>query len=549
MTAMSLVNHIPTVPDLASKQLYFVGIGGCGMSGLARLARTYGASCSGSDYQASETTESLVAEGFAVSLVQTADDLPDPCDYLVISAAITPEHPQYREAQRRNIPVLKYAQLLGSLMIGRKGVAIAGTHGKSTTTSMLSYLLIKAGLDPSFIVGATCQSIGGGSRVGQSDLLIAEACEYDRSFHHFHPTLGTILNVEEDHLDIYDNLEAVVESFAIFARQLPDDGYLLINHDMPHRLAITAGLNCEIQTVGFAPQADWQVQVEQATDEPACAWVSLRHDGQHVARWINPMPGEHMASNAAVAAILTHRLGADWDTIETLLPTFGGLDRRMQMLGTRYLAPGSAPGSSPGSSPKSVPGSSGGNGPNNADHTSDRTLGESDPLASEGQRVQNCDPGKTGKNTKIQSGTSGGVLVVDDYGHHPTEVDTTLRALRRYYQPTRLICIFQPHQHSRTRFLMDQFATSFSEADLIIVPEIYFVRDSENERHTVSAADLVDRLRHQVKQAMHLYPFIAIIEQLELIARDGDLIVTMGAGDVWQIAHQFLNPSAPMENL
>jgi UDP-N-acetylmuramate--alanine ligase len=475
MTTLARTNDQPPQPvALAGKRLHFVGIGGCGMSGLARLAARFGAICSGSDRSASAIIDALRGDGIDVALEQTADTLPAAVDMMVISAAIGQTHPEVVEATRRGVTIIKYARLLGELMIGRSGIAIAGTHGKSTTTSLLSHVLIQTKLDPSFIVGATCKQIGGGYRVGESNLLVAEACEYDRSFHNFHPTHGVILNVEEDHLDLYSGIDEIVESFAQFARRIPRKGSLLINHEMPHRLAITAGLPCRVESIGFAPQADWRIELSDAGAGPA--HVKLHHEDQAVAQWPSPMPGEHMAYNAAVAAVTARRLGADWPAIADAIAGFQGLDRRMQKLGARDVE-------------------------------------------------------------------DGVVTIVDDYGHHPTEIDTTLRALSRHYRPDRLICVFQPHQHSRTRFLMDQFAASFSEADIVIVPDIYFVRDSEHERHAVNAADLVDRLRQRGIQAMHLYPFAAIVEHLELIARAGDLVVTMGAGDVWKIARDFLGKS------
>ena len=462
---------------MAGRRVHFVGIGGCGMSGLARIARQAGAVCTGTDSAGGATIDALRADGFDVAMEQTAATVPKQVDMMVVSAAIPQDHPEVVEATRRGVEVVKYAQLLGQLMVGRTGVAIAGTHGKSTTTSLLAHVLIQCGLDPSLIVGANCRQIGGGSRVGRSDLLVAEACEYDRSFHSLHPTHAAILNVEEDHLDVYGSLDQIVESFAHFARKLPAGGSLLVNHEMPHRLAVASGLDCQVQTIGFAPQADWRILVvddeEEADKEqgsPAARpTVRLGHAGKTVAQWSSPMPGEHMAYNAAAAAVTAHRLGADWQAIAEAVESFEGLDRRMQLLGTCQVE-------------------------------------------------------------------GGEVTIVDDYGHHPTEVDTTLRALRRHYRPNRLICVFQPHQHSRTRFLMEQFATSFSQADIVIVPHIYFVRDSEQERHAVKAGDLVDRLRSQGRQAMHVYPFDAIVEQLQLIARGGDLVVTMGAGDVWKVA-------------
>lgn len=461
----------PTTPlALADKRLHFVGIGGCGMSGLARMAAKQGAVCTGTDLGESDTVAELRAEGIDVQFDQTGGAIPEDLDLLVISAAIKTDHPEIVEAKRRGAFVMKYAQLLGRLMVGRVGVAIAGTHGKSTTTSILSHVLIQTGLDPSFIVGAHCEQIGGGYRVsgqqGPDEILVAEACEYDRSFHNFYPTHATILNVEADHLDIYDSIDEIVEAFSVFAKRVPDHGSLLIHHESPHRLAITAGLDCKVQTVGFMPQADWRVGLRMGN-------VRLHYKDKPVCEWTSPMPGDHFAYNAAAAAITARRLGAPWEGIAKAITSFTGLDRRMQTLGQR-----------------SIPG--------------------------------------------------GSVTVVDDYGHHPTEVDTTLRALRQHHGPDRLICVFQPHQHSRTRHLMEQFASSFGEADIVIVPEIYFVRDSEQERHAVTAGHLVERLRKQGVTAMHLHPFEAIIEQLELITRPGDLVVTMGAGDVWRIGKAYV---------
>ena len=218
--------------DLANKHVHFVGIGGCGMSGLSRIVQSLGAICNGSDMTDSSVVAGLIADGIPVVLEQTAASVPATCDLLVISAAIKDDHPEVIEAHRREIPVIKYAQLLGKLMIGRCGIAIAGTHGKSTTTSMLCHILIEAKLDPNFIVGANCAQIGGGARVSQSDsdMLLAEACEFDRSFHNFHPTHAAILNVEEDHLDIYKNLDEIIEAFHIFAKKIPAHGSLLIQH-------------------------------------------------------------------------------------------------------------------------------------------------------------------------------------------------------------------------------------------------------------------------------------------------------------------------------
>lgn len=499
--------------ELEGRSAYLVGIGGCGMSGLARMLRARGVLVSGSDKERSEATDHLAGEGVTVRFDQEAGALPDACDLLIASAAIPPGHAELLAAQTRGIATLTYAEALGLCMAGRTGVGVAGTHGKSTISAMLGVALIHAGLDPTVIVGATCAQLGepgagpstsrpapsnspsgfrlgagsipAGPLAGRPGLLIAEACEFNRSFHHLRPALAAITSVEADHLDIYGSLDAVVASFRDYARLLPPasadgtGGWLLIAHDGAHRREVCAGLECEVQTIGFEPAADWVVTYDTRSRR-----VGLNRNGEHIANWIIRLPGSHMALNSAFAAVLALRLGAAPEKAAEGLASFRGVDRRMQFLGEKRLA----------------------------------------------------------------RGDTTGVRVYDDYGHHPTEVDVTLRALREFERPEdrggRLVCVFQPHQHSRTRFLLDEFAQAFSHADIVIVPHIYFVRDSEVERTRVSAADLVDRLRKRGVQAMHLYPFEAIVEQLQNVCRAGDLLVVMGAGPVWQVARGYLGAGA-----
>jgi UDP-N-acetylmuramate--alanine ligase len=479
--------------DIARKHLYLLGIGGCGMSGLARMLAARGAAVSGSDLSDSDTTQALERERIHVDLDQSKAWLPDDCDLVVASAAIRPDHPQMLEATRRGIETLTYAEALGRCMIGRTGVCVAGTHGKSTTTAMLGCILQTAGMDPTVIVGATCSQLGdagggggfrlggdaipGGTMEGKPGILVAESCEFNRSFHNYHPVVAAVTSVEADHLDIYGTLDAVVESFAHFAKLVApaeDGGVLLIAHDGAHRREVTAGATAKVETIGYSPAADWVISFDPHTRR-----AELKCEARKVAlAWTNNLPGEHNATNGATAAALAMLLGAQAKKIEETLTGFRGVDRRCQFLGERPHPYG------------------------------------------------------------------GVVRVYDDYGHHPTEVEATLRALRQFEAPEkrngRLICVFQPHQHSRTRHLLAEFASAFDHADVVIVPHIYFVRDSEEEKQRVTAGDLVDRLREKGVQAMHLYPFEAIIEQLESLCRPGDLLVVMGAGPVNQVAHGFL---------
>ncbi len=469
--------------DLAGRTFHFTGIGGCGMSGLARLLSQLGARVAGSDCTPSPITAALVDDGISVDHAQDGGAIAEACDALVCSAAIADDHLELQHARSRGLPVLTYACMLGLVQRHHTAICIAGTHGKSSTVSLLAWLLQQAGLDPGFIVGATCPAIGGSSgvgaaivpigiRAGQAGLLISEACEFNRSFHDHHPSMALIANIEEDHLDIYDSLDAIIEAFRRFAQQVPsaeDGGYLLIAHDGAHRHLVTAGINAAVETFGFHPEADYQVIFD-----PAVRRVGILRDGMWTIQWTNPSPGTHNALNAAAAAILAVRLGVDWEHLIEPLEAFSGVDRRLQRLG------------------------------------------------------------------EIDTSDGGAAVVYDDYGHHPTEIETTLRALRAAETPKRLVCVFQPHQHSRTRFLLDQFALSFSSADEVIVPKIYFVRDSEKEKQRVSAQDLVDRLVAQGACARHVADFQDIVAHLRSTMRDGDLVVVMGAGPVWTIAHELV---------
>ncbi len=475
----------PNIPlsstkSLKDKRFHFVGIGGCGMSGLARLLTNLGGVVQGTDSTESPVTVALIQDGFTISSTQDGSMISEDIDFIVHSAAIPQDHIEIRRGDELGTPIVTYAQMLGFVQSQHTGVCIAGTHGKSTTVSMLSVILLQTSFEPSVIVGANCSQIGGSSRVGSGTIpqgslggelgiLISESCEFNRSFHDHYPIYGLINNVEEDHLDYYQSLDAIIESFKGFAMRIPhseDGGFLLIAHDGAHRQIITPGLKCKVETFGFHPEADYQIIFD-----PSVQRVGILRDGMWTIQWTNPMPGSHNALNAAAAAILAANIGVDWEDITSALETFEGIDRRLDNLG----------------------------------------------------------------NFRCNSG--GLATVFDDYGHHPTEIEMTLRALRSSELPKRLICVFQPHQHSRTRFLLDQFAQSFSSADEVIVPHIYFVRDSEQEQHRVSAQDLVDKLIDQGSSAKHIDNFEDIVIHLKRTARDGDLIVVMGAGPVTSIAH------------
>ncbi len=456
------------------RHVHFVGIGGCGMSGLARMLLDDGAIVTGSEPKPNPQTFELVALGARISRDQIGEMLSEQVDLVVRTAAVPDSNAEMLAARAMGLKHIKYAELLGLVMQERFGVAVAGTHGKSTTTAMISHALLQCGADPSFVVGGTVPQLGGGSRSGASDLFVAEACEYDRSFHNLHPRVALITNIEEDHLDCYRDIDEINESFANFARLVPaKDGLILACAQDRNIARALKGIATRIELVGIEEQPElerdiaWSVR--PAGLENGCPTGEVSHPGKPTAMLRLSLPGRHNLQNAAMALAACAACGVDPEKAAGAINTFTGVDRRMSRIGT-----------------------------------------------------------------------FNGALVIDDYGHHPTEIRVTLEALRERYAPRRLICVFQPHQHSRTRFLLDDFAVSFSSADETIVPDIYFVRDSESDRQGISSADLVERVKGNGQNARHIPQFERIVSHLRAEAREGDLIVTMGAGNVWEIGRDLI---------
>ncbi len=453
--------------SLKSLKVHMIGIGGSGMSGLAALLLKHGTRVSGTDAVASPEFSSLGTAGIPVSTQQDGSSLPAELDLVVTSAAIPSDHPELRITRERGVRRLKYAEMLGRVMNHHHGIAIAGTHGKSTTSAWLAYVLRQAGLDPSFVIGAHVGQLGGGSGVGDGPHFVAEACEYDRSFLNLRPRLAAILNIEEDHLDYYADLSGICAAFEEFARGIPDDGLLIINADNPNCAALA---RCETGRVGtFAVQTDADWQPQHTRWEAGCARFEAVHNGTVLGTVELGLPGRHNLENALAVAALATECGVPWDKVAEGLASFHGASRRLQLRGEQR-----------------------------------------------------------------------GIRVVDDYAHHPTELRVTLDAARKHYQPRQLWCVFQPHQHSRTRFLLADFADSFAEADRVIVPDIYFVRDTERDRAAVNASDLVGEIKKRGGEATYVAEFADIATRIAADAREGDLVITMGAGPIWRVADELL---------
>jgi len=449
------------------RRFHLIGIGGCGMRALGQMLLDRGATVSGSDSGGSGAAERLIEQGAAVYIGQRAENIPAGCHTVVYSAAIHEQNPELIAARSSGVEVIKYSQMLGRLMAERVGIAVAGTHGKSTTTAMVAYALTAAGVDPSYIVGATVEQLGGPSGAGAGKYFVAEACEYDRSFLNLCPQYAAILNIEEDHLDCYQDIHAIVEAFRAFAGRVALGGVLVANGEDRNVAEAVRTARCEVQTFGMNGGCTWRA-TEMTIDRGRCSF-DIAYSGQRLCRVNLLLPGRHNAYNALAAAALLHHAGLTSVQIADALGCFAGTHRRMTL-----------------------------------------------------------------------RGRARGVTVVDDYAHHPTEIQVTLRAIREHYQPGRLVCVFQPHQHSRTRFLLKDFARSFASADEVLLPDIYFVRDSDLEKNCISSQDLVAQIRLNGGAARYLKSFEEIVDHLAETLREGDLVVTMGAGNVWEIADQVI---------
>ena len=313
--------------------IHFIGIGGISMSGLAEILLKEGFSVSGSDSHASELTEHLEKLGAKVSIGQKASNIPADCQVVVYTAAIHPDNPEFAAAKERGLPMLSRAELLGQLMRNYKeAIAVSGTHGKTTTTSMISTILLAADTDPTISVGGILPAIRGNIRVGNSGTFLTEACEYTNSFLHFFPTIGIILNIEEDHLDFFKDLADIRHSFHRFAGLLPESGLLIINHDIDNYREITEGLACRVVTFGSAPDADYYAD-EVTYDEFAHPTFRVTKQGKAGSSYHLNVPGEHNVLNALASIALADSLGIPAETIQKGLMNFSGTDRRFQYKG------------------------------------------------------------------------------------------------------------------------------------------------------------------------------------------------------------------------
>lgn len=446
--------------------VHFIGIGGISMSGLAEILLKEGFSVSGSDCKESALTTRLEQKGAVVFYGQKASNIIDGIDVVVYTAAIHEDNEEYRAAVDKGLPILSRAQLLGQLMRNYETpIAVSGTHGKTTTTSMLSHILLADGQDPTISVGGILKAIGGNIRIGGSRIFLTEACEYTNSFLEFFPKIGVILNIDKDHLDFFGNLENIRRSFRRFAELLPADGSLVINGDIPDLSEITGSLPCRVVTYGLDGGMDYSA-ANITHDAYGKASFDFSKQGQSATRISLSVNGGHNVSNALAALAVADILGIPAGSSKKGLKAFCGVNRRFEY-----------------------------------------------------------------------KGQMDGCTIIDDYAHHPTEITASLQAAAHY--PHRKVwCIFQPHTYSRTKLLFPQFVEALSLADHVILADIYAAR--ETDTLGVSSKMLADGLKAGGTDAIYLPSFAAIEEFCRAHCQKGDLLITMGAGDVVNIGEDLL---------
>ena len=451
---------INSLPQKA--HIHFIAIGGISMSGLAQILMGQGFKISGSDTNKTHITDQLAKMGAEVYIGQAAENIKNP-DLVVYSAAIKPDNPEFAAAAEKNIPMIDRATLLGAVMKAYKfPVAVAGTHGKTTTTCMLAHIFLAAQLDPTVSVGGELPAIGGNIRVGQSDFFVCEACEYHQSFLRFFPFVNIILNIEADHLDYFKNLDHIIETFNALTELTPDGGAVAVNYDDQNVRKAVAGTGKTLLTCSVHDDADYNAQ-NIIFDKSGMAEFDAYEKGSLLGRVKLSVPGMHNVSNALCAIASARFLGLDFEAIKQGLYDFSGVNRRFELKGKRD-----------------------------------------------------------------------GITVIDDYAHHPTEIKATLATACKATDG-RVWCIFQPHTYTRTYTLFDDFVSALSCEITPLILDIYAAR--EKDTGLVSSKKLADA----IDGALYIDSFAACVDYLRKNAKAGDLVLTMGAGDVFKVGEVFLN--------
>lgn len=445
--------------------VHFVGIGGISMSGIAHILLQRGHKVSGSDTTLSNITDRLQKEGAIIYKGHSREHITNP-DLVVYTSAVSTDNPELVAAREKGIKILDRATILGEIMKNyRYSVAVAGAHGKTTTTSMVSLILTNAGLDPTLLIGGELDQIGGNVRTGNSPYFVTEACEYKENFLKFHPFIGVILNIDADHLDYFKDLEHIKSAFTRFARLVPREGWAVLYRGDNNLMEIAPQLSCNVATFGFEKNA--LVKADNLTfDDKGCPSFDLIYRNSPMGRIDLVIPGKHNVLNALAASTVAIILDIDFNVIKDTLEKFTGTHRRLEIKG------------------------------------------------------------------KLK-----GATIIDDYAHHPAEIRATLEAVQRY--PHRKIwCVFQPHTYTRTKYLLQDFSTSFKKADTVIVTDIYAAR--EKDTGEIHSTDLVREINKRGQEALYIPDFKEIACFLSQKLKEGDLLLTVGAGNVYRVGEILL---------
>lgn len=452
------------------KKIHLIGIGGIGVSALARILHWQGKKISGSDLTSSTITHDLEKLGLLIFIGKhKAENIKKDMDLVVYTVAAESKNPEILQAQKYKIQTATYPELLGEFSRDKFTICIAGTHGKTTTTSMISLILEKSGLDPTCVIGSNIKEFKGNARLGKSNYFVLEADEYKAAFLNYHPNIIILTTLEYEHPDYYKNLDEVISTFKKFIEKLPKDGILIANAENKNIASLIQKVHCNVITYGIKTKNSdilgTNINFVNGLPRFDVVW------GEQKIRSIQlKIPGIHNVSNALAAATLGLKLKIRPEIIKKTLASFSGAWRRFEL-----------------------------------------------------------------------KGKVAGVTVIDDYAHHPTEVSVTLTAACQRFPKQKIICIFQPHHKKRFQELFNDFARSFDDVDEIIIPDVYEVAGRENEEIKLSSKDLVSKLKKQGKNAKYLSTLRDVVKYLVKNIKKGDIVITMGAGDVTTVGDKLIN--------
>jgi len=450
---------------LKKYHIHFVGIGGIGMSGIAELLLNLGYKVSGSDIKSSDITRRLKKLGGIIFEGHSEDQLCE-ADVVVTSSAVRPDNPEVVAARKTSIPLIPRAEMLAELMRLKYSVAVAGAHGKTSTTSIIASVLSKGGLDPTVVIGGKLKSIGSNALLGRGDFIVAEADESDGSFLKMSPTIAVVTNIDREHLDFYEDLNSIKEVFLSFIDRIPFYGLAVLCLDNEPIQELIPKIKKRFTTYGLSTQADFHARDIVFSDQKSR--FDIYHMGDMLGNITLNLPGTHNVYNSLASIAVGIELDIPFDIIKHALETLEGVQRRLEV-----------------------------------------------------------------------KGEVRGITIIDDYGHHPTEIKTTLRAVRESWPDRRIIAVVQPTRHTRTKALFDEFTRSFYQSDRLVVLPIYPA--GEDKIEGIDSNGLCEGIRtHGHKEAVFKEDFKEAVLHLKEILEPGDILLTLGAGNVWKVGEEIL---------